>query len=212
MSNFIIIKGEKFTTPTGRFQYPKLIEPDTKFHAEGEYRLQVVIEAGDAQQLADSLDQLLTRHKESLKTQAPTQKFKLADLPWGFDTIDGLPVFVVKTKMKASGVDREGKSWSRKPALFDAKGKAVTDRESLRDMWSGTIGRCSFLASPFYTAAIGAGITLRLQAAQIITLVQGGGDASSHGFGEEVGWTPDNQEQEVVPWDASPVAADDGDF
>lgn len=212
MSNFIIIKGEKFTTPAGRFQYPKLIEPDYKFHNEGEYRINAIFDAADVQQLADGLDNLLARHKESLKLQAPTQKFKLVDLPWGFEEIDGKPSFTIRTKMKASGIDRDGKSWSRKPALFDAKGKAVTDRDALSGMWSGTIGRVSFLASPFYTAALGAGITLRLQAAQIITLVQGGGDASSHGFGEEVGWTPDSQQQEVVPWDASPVAADDGDF
>lgn len=213
MNNFIIIKGEKFTTPVARFQYPKLITPDTTYNPDGEFKVQAVMEAADAQDLADKLDGLLAKHKESLKSQAPTQKFKLADLPWAFDTVDGLACVVIKCKMKAAGVDRDGKPWSRKPALFDAKGKPVTDRDSLKSMWSGTVGRVSFMATPFYSPAIGAGITLRLQAVQIISLVESGGDASSHGFGEEDGWTSSTeQQQEEVPWDASPVPADDSDF
>lgn len=214
-NNFIIIKGEKFTTPVARFRYPKLITPDFTYNPDGEYKVQPMIEAAEGQDLVDKLDNLLARHKESLKSQAPTQKFKLADLPWSFETFDGLACVSLKSKMKAGGIDRDGKPWSRKPALFDAKGKPVTDREALSGMWTGTVGRVSFMAMPFYSPAIGAGITLRLQAVQIISLVESGGDATSHGFEEEDGWTPSEeskQPQAEIPWDASPVAADEGDF
>lgn len=212
MSNFNLIDKLRITTPICKFQYPKLIEPDTKFNPLGDYKISGVIEAADASALADQLDNLLTRHKESLKAQAPTQKFKLADLPYGFEDIEGKAMFVVKTKMKAKGVDRDGRQWSSAPALFDAKGRAIVDRESLKNMWSGTLGRISFEACPFYQPALGAGISLRLKGVQVISLVESGGDASSFGFGEEDGWTPDTKTEEV-PWDASPsIQPDEADF
>lgn len=217
MSNFILIKGEKFTTPVAKFQYPKLLEPDTKFHPEGMYEVIAVMDASDPDAicLAEDLDKLLEQHKASLKAQAPTTKFKLTDLPWRFQEVDGVPALVLKAKSKASGVDRDGKSWARKPALFDAKGNPVTDRYSVAGLWSGTTGKVAFLASPFYTPVIGAGITLRLQAVQIISLVESGGSGSSHGFGEEKGWTPEGTEKAAVaavPWDAEPIASDEADF
>jgi len=212
MSNFNFIDKIRVTTPVCKFQYPKLIEPETKFNPEGAYKITGLIDAPDAEALATQLDELLVRHKESLKAQAPTQKFKLADLPYGFEDIDGKPYFVVKSKMKAKGIDRDGRAWSAAPALFDAKGGAIRDREGLKNMWSGTLGRISFDACPFYQSAIGAGITLRLRAVQIIDLVEGGGSAESFGFAEQSGWTP-TAAGKKVPWDsATSIPADEADF
>lgn len=212
MSNYNLIDRIRITTPLSKFQYPKLIEPETKFNPEGVYKVTALIDPRDADGVATQLDELLNRHKESLKAQAPTTKFKLADLPWSYEEVDGTPYFIVKAKMKASGVDRDGRRWTSVPALFDAKGKPVTDRESLKGMWSGTVGRVSFEAQPFYQAAIGAGITLRLKAVQVISLVEGGGSAESYGFAEEDGWSPTKAE-EAVPWDGSAsIQPDDGDF
>ena len=199
--NFNLIDKVKLTTPVCKFQYPKLIEPETKFNPEGVYKVTAALDAEDATDIANQLDQLLTRHKESLKTQAPTQKFKLADLPYGFEDIDGKPCFVIKTKMKAKGIDRDGRAWSAAPALFDAKGRAVKDRDALKGMWSGTVGKVSFEACPFHQAAIGAGITLRLKAVQIISLIEGGGSAEGYGFGEEEGWT--SGQEASTPFDAA---------
>lgn len=211
MSNFNLIDKIRLTTPVCKFQYPKLIEPETKFNPEGVYKVTALIEAVEGDAVATALDELLNRHKDSLKAQAPTQKFKLADLPWGFEEIDGTAYFVVKTKMKASGIDRDGRRWTSQPALFDAKGKPVTDRDALKGMWSGTVGKVSFEAQPFYQAAIGAGITLRMKAVQVISLVEGGGSAESYGFGEEDGWSPSTSEE--VPWDATnSISTDEADF
>jgi hypothetical protein len=209
--NLNLIDKVKLTTPVCKFQYPKLIEPETKFNPEGVYKVTAVLDAEDATDIADQLDQLLTRHKDSLKAQAPSQKFKLADLPYGFEEIDGKPCFVIKTKMKAKGIDRDGRAWSAAPALFDAKGNAVKDRDSLKGMWSGTVGKVSFEACPFHQAAIGAGITLRLKAVQIISLIEGGGSAEGYGFGEEEGWTAGQSTS--TPFDATGTQVpDDYDF
>jgi len=210
--NYNLIDKLKLTTPVAKLKYPKLIEPETKFNPEGVYKATAVIDSAEAAALADALDDLLTRHKASLKQQDPSKKdWKLADLPYGYEEIDGKPCFVIKTKMKAKGIDRDGRAWSSVPALFDSKGQPVRDRESLKGMWSGTVAKVNFEACPFYQAALGAGITLRLKAVQIIDLVEGGGSAESFGFGEEDGWT--GTTSEATPFDSTTsVPFDESDF
>lgn len=211
--NFNIIDKIRITTPACRFVFPKLVEPETKFDPAGAYKVLGALDVEAAAEMSQQLDTLLNNHKASLKAQAPAQSFKLADLPFGFEEVDGKPCFVVKTKMKASGVERDGRRWTAAPALFDAKGQPIRDRETLRNMWSGTTGRISFDACPFYNAAIGAGITLRLRAVQVIDLVQSGGNAESYGFGEEEGYSAsDTSTTAPVPFDATGSVVDAGDF
>ena len=210
--NYNLIDKLKLTTPVAKLKYPKLIEPETKFNPEGVYKATAVIDSAEAAALADALDDLLTRHKASLKQQDPSKKdWKLADLPYGYEEVDGKPCFVIKTKMKAKGIDRDGRAWSSVPALFDSKGQPVRDRDSLKGMWSGTVAKVNFEACPFYQAALGAGITLRLKAVQIIDLVEGGGSAESFGFGEEDGWT--GTTSEATPFDSTTsIPFDESDF
>lgn len=210
--NYNLIDKLKLTTPVAKLKYPKLIEPETKFNPEGVYKATAVIDAAEAAALADALDDLLTRHKASLKQQDPSKKdWKLADLPYGYEEVDGKPCFVIKTKMKAKGIDRDGRAWSSVPALFDSKGQPVRDRDSLKGMWSGTVAKVNFEACPFYQAALGAGITLRLKAVQIIDLVEGGGSAESFGFGEQDGWT--GTTSEATPFDSTTsIPFDESDF
>jgi hypothetical protein len=207
--NFQYIDKLRLTTPKATLKYPKLIEPETKFTPEGHYKVTAVIPAEDAGPLADQLDALYEAHKASLKAQAPGQKFKAVDPSFGYEDIDGKPCFTISVKMKAKGVDRDGRSWSAVPALFDASGAPVKDREALRGMWSGTTGRVSFEACPFYQPALGAGITLRLKAVQILKLVESGGSADSFGFQEEAGWAA-SEAQASVPFDATGTATDEG--
>lgn len=211
--NFNLIPPEKFTTPVGTFMYPKLLEPDTKFHAGGVYEVIIAMYVNDpeVQQLADFLDKYMEQHKASLKAQAPNQKFKLVDTPWKFEDANGIACFVLKAKSKASGIDKEGKPWSRKPAMFDAQGKAVPHGQ-IQAMWSGTEGKVAFKAAPFWTAALGAGVTLRLEATQILKLVESGASASTHGFGSEEGWTQGAAVTPPVPFNAEPIQEDDALF
>ena len=210
MNNFQYVDKLRLTTPKATLKYPKLIEPETKFSPEGHYKVTAVIPAEDAAELADQLDALYEAHKASLKAQAPTQKFKAIDPSFGYEDIDGKPCFTISVKMKAKGMDRDGRAWSATPALFYASGAPVKDREALRGMWSGTTGRVSFEACPFFQPAIGAGITLRLKAVQIIDLVESGGTAGGYGFQEEAGgWAP-SETQADLPFDATGAATDEG--
>ena len=208
--NFQYIDKLRLTTPKATLKYPKLIEPETKFTPEGHYKVTAVIPAEEAGPLADQLDALYEAHKASLKAQAPSQKFKAIDPSFGYEDIDGKPCFTISVKMKAKGMDRDGRSWSAVPALFDASGAPVKDREALRGMWSGTEGRVSFEACPFYQPALGAGITLRLKAVQILKLVESGGSADSFGFQEEAGGWAASEAQAAIPFDATGAATDEG--
>jgi len=210
MNSFQYIDKLRLTTPKATLKYPKLIEPETKFSPEGHYKVTAVIPAEEAGPMADQLDELFEAHKNSLKAQAPGQKFKAVDPSFGYEDIDGKPCFTISVKMKAKGMDRDGRSWSAVPALFDATGAPVKDRDALRGMWSGTTGRVSFEACPFFQPALGAGITLRLKAVQILDLVESGGSANSFGFQEEVGGWAASETQASVPFDATGTATDEG--
>ena len=210
MNNFQYVDKLRLTTPKATLKYPKLIEPETKFSPEGHYKVTAIIPAEEAGPMADQLDALFEAHKASLKAQAPKQKFKAVDPSFGYEEIDGKPCFTVSVKMKAKGMDRDGRAWTASPALFDASGAPVKHRESLRSMWSGTTGRVSFEACPFFQPAIGAGITLRLKAVQIIDLVESGGSADSYGFQEEAGGWASSETEASVPFDATGAATDEG--
>ena len=210
MNNFQYVDKLRLTTPKATLKYPKLIEPETKFSPEGHYKVTAIIPAEEAEAMADQLDALFEAHKASLKAQAPSQKFKAVDPSFGYEEIDGKPCFTVSVKMKAKGMDRDGRAWTASPALFDASGAPVKHRESLRSMWSGTTGRVSFEACPFFQPAIGAGITLRLKAVQIIDLVESGGSADSYGFQEEAGGWASSETEASVPFDATGAATDEG--
>ena len=210
MNNFQYVDKLRLTTPKATLRYPKLIEPETKFSPEGHYKVTAIIPAEEAGPMADQLDALFEAHKASLKAQAPSQKFKAVDPSFGYEEIDGKPCFTVSVKMKAKGMDRDGRAWTASPALFDASGAPVKHRESLRSMWSGTTGRVSFEACPFFRPAIGAGITLRLKAVQIIDLVESGGSADSYGFQEEAGGWASSETEASVPFDATGAATDEG--
>jgi len=98
-------------------------------------------------------------------------------------------------KTAASGVNKKGERWERTVPIFDAKGKPV---KNLKEIWSGTVGKVAYSVSPYFVAGSGAaGITLYLEAVQIIELNAGGGrSASEFGFSEEDGF--DSSEESRV--------------
>ena len=57
------------------------------------------------------------------------------------------------------------------------------------NVWSGSEMKVSAELVPYYTAMVGAGVSMRLRAVQITKLVEGGnGNAKGYGFGEEEGY------------------------
>lgn len=196
-------KNPTFTTPPGAFIWPKLFEPDFKFKDAGEFSVKYRIETADA---ADLLKKLKGLHDEAIKegkaafAALPVASRKKLEAKGGF-TANPLYSDVYDDDEQETGEiefkfgmtheitsKKTGKTFKKFPAVFDAKGVPI--RKKI-DIGSGTIGKVTFEVSPYFIPGTGAaGLSLRLQAAQIIDLVAfGQRSASQYGFGEEDGYS-----------------------
>lgn len=219
-------KNPSFTTPRGTFKYPKLNEPDTKFKEAGEYGVKLILSAEAGQALIDKLTPLYDEAVEAGEAEyaelpVATRKktpFKTNDFytpVYNEDTEEETGEIEFTFKMAASGVNKKtGKTWERKPAIFDAKGKPMVNPPAI---WGGTEGKVNFEVMPYFTATAGAGISLRLNAVQILELVSGGmsRSASAYGFGEEEGFDAsemDAEEETTTAGDSTEADEEDTDF
>ncbi len=140
------IKVRDWTTPVAPTKYPKLVTPDTKFKAEGEYSVKQILTGDTAEKVRQVLeaaqDKALEFYKGQLdpkKDAAKLRKIQKADLPM-VDELDeeGNPTgkYLVTLKRKAAGVRKDGSQWSFKIPIKDAKGKPVPTKGL--EIWSGT--------------------------------------------------------------------------
>lgn len=179
-------KLERVVTPKGRLGFPFLVRPDTKFNPEGEYKTHLFLGGGAAEDILAKLEagvkEAVAKAKADPKNKG--KKIKEADLPiqWNEEETEVRLSF----KLKASGKNGKGEAFTQKPALFDAKGKPLPEGVKIG---SGSIAKVSFEIVPFFTALVGAGVSLRLKAVQVINLKEysGSSNGSSYGFEEEEG-------------------------
>jgi len=231
----VYVRGADGFPLKGTFVYPRLNTPDTKFKAEGEYQVRVRVSAEEAQPVIEKVDALATEAFENARAEIEDEikvataakkpvgklKEKLAKLKYtdkcykqALDD-DGNETGEVEFnfKMTASGVSKKnGKPWSRAPQVFDAKGKELKGK-AIPSIWGGTVGRVDGFYNPFCTA-VGAGVSLRLEAVQIITLQSGSGSASAaqRGFGvEEGGFEAEEEDGSQFPAEEGGESTADGD-
>ena len=208
-------KRDSRTTAAGIAVYPRVSgEPDTQFDAEGTFSTKIRFEATNekgAAYAAELKAEIDTRMKQTLaaakkeypakvaeakaKKAKPPKAPELASTPYFEDEETGDITFTFK--MRASGVSKKtNKPWTAKPRLFDAKGTPiVTDIK----LGGGSEIKVNFEPSDFYKPLVGAGVSLRLNAVQVIKLVEwAGGDAKSYGFTEEEGFESDAVSSDVA--------------
>lgn len=196
------------TTPMGVLVWPHLNSPDYEYDEAGVYQTKLRLSGTDAeefkafcakqQQLA--ADEAKDNGKFKGKGQVP-----LADLPIREDE-DGNLLF--NFKMKAKGTTRNGETFTREPKLFDAAGRPCNDAR----VGGGTVARISFEPYRYYAKMVGgAGVSLRLEAVQIIDLHEWSSGRSAEGFGFEAtdGFSVDEYTPQVAP--VTDTDADDGD-
>lgn len=214
-------------TPKGVAIYPKLDKPDTKFVKEGVYEVKLRIDP-DAEDgvlkkktvdwntlreaIAEQQEAFLAEQKKKLLAGDGKAKAKaktISSLDWGTeadvdDEGNETGLLVIKAKMRASGVSKDGKPWNRKPTIFDAKGKKLGD--DAPPIWGGSVLKVAASAVPYYNAKDNVvGTTLYLEAVQVIELVSGQGrTAEAYGFGAEDGYEAEEE-------GASQFAADGDD-
>lgn len=176
-------KLTRYVTPTGTAQYPWLTKPDTKFNADGTYSVALTFRDDDGT-FTTLINREFEASVEKAKEQNQGKKIKNADLPIT-ENEDGS--ITLKFKLNAKVTPKNGEPFEQKPALFDAKGKPLASDTKIG---GGSKMKVAFECSPFFTSLIGAGISLRLKAVQLIELVEysGGGDGSAYGFDKEDGY------------------------
>ena len=198
-------------SPLGVLVWPKLTEPDTKFKADGEYvtKLRMTVEEGEKLMVAvdKRAAMSLATAKENAKNPREAKSWETKFLPYaieedeeGNETGDVL----FKFSARASGVAKKtGKAWARKVPLFDAQGARIAP--GTVEVWGGTTAKVAFTFFEYApTVTVGASVSLKLEAVQIIELVSSGGaSAESFGFEETDGYTHEEKpvaQEETAPW------------
>lgn len=204
------------STPPGKARFPKFTDPDRKFKAQGEYSTQLIIPDETALPFIAQLEsQYQSEWLPAFLKENPAEKAKVKrwthNMPWKQLTerrgegdnveeveVEGFKVF--KFSMNASGVSKKsGKGWEMRPAIFDAQGNLLhpigrngvpdTRQAPTVDVGGGSTIKVAY--SPNVYSAFGGGLSLRLEAVQVLDLRQGGGSRSAedYAFGVEDGFT-----------------------
>jgi hypothetical protein len=200
----------KITTPKGIAQYPWLTTADTKFSEIGEFKTNLILGKSEAQPIAQSIDKAYADSITLAKEKAKGKKVKEADKPY-FDEVDdkGNPTgnVIFKFKCKAKVTTKNGDTFDNKPAIFDAQGKPMQNV----NVWGGSQIKVSAELIPYYTQMVGAGISMRLRAAQVIELVEGGSNSEGYGFKKEDGYvhTTETKSEEFKDETKTQVSTED---
>ena len=181
----------------GEAIYPHLNKPDVRFSEAGEYKVTLKVAKSDATAMLKLYNSAI---EDALKLAEQNHKGKgIKNAPKPFTEEDKFVFF--KFKMKATGVNQKTKEkFSQRPQLFDAKKNPIPLSTII---WGGSKMRVAFNLVPYYTPMLGAGITARLKAVQVISLVEG---KDSNLFNKEDGYeaTPEPK-AEVISNETSEV-------
>ena len=170
--------NKTFTTAKGIAYYPYISAPDTKFDEQGHYKVNLCLSEEDAQPVIEVIKQTVVEGIKALKKDKPNMEIKQAPLPFSKEVDeDGNPTgnVIIKFKSKAA----------YKPAVYDSAGNMMTKSNIYGGSELKVNGSCAF----FHTAMIGAGVSIRLRAVQVISYVEGASGANKFGFDEVDGFT-----------------------
>lgn len=215
-------KRQSFTSPVGVLGFPCAIaEPDatfadqTKPNDKGEYKARLVLpkESAEAKAFLAKLESVWEQYYNETCTQQGKKKLKVdpENLPWADeldrDTDEPTGNIVFRFKLKARVEKKDGTFFDQRPKVFDAKGTLIREVPAI-----GPGSRCRIAGQVncWYTSKVG--MSLWLEACQLIQLVERGGgkDAGGYGFGAEKGFTAE-QEESMEPASSAAVEGG-GDF
>ena len=182
----------KLSTPKGKFIYPHLNNPDTKFNADGLFHVKLSLSSEASENLIKKLEGEATNSFNKFK-ESSGKSLSKADYPWKLEEDTGNYIFNFKLNHKAKS-RKTGNEWEQKPIVYDSELKPFDMKINI---WGGTQGKISFEVNPWNVSGK-AGISLRLKAVQIIDLVEGSsGDGSQFGFTQEEGYVMTNDSIET---------------
>ena len=164
---------------TAEAVYPHLVKPDVRFNEYGEYKVTLKVAKQDASQMVKEIDKSIEDSLAKAEKDNKGKSVKSAPKPYKEESGN---VFF-KFKMKASGVNKKTQEkFTQRPQLLDSKKNPISPNTSI---WGGSIMKVAYQPVPYFTPMLGAGISLRLKAVQVIKLVEG---KSDNVFKEEDGF------------------------
>ena len=183
-----MVDNIRLTTPKGYAQYPYLLEPDTKFNPEGDYKVNLAMEDDETtkkliDKLTSILEEFYAEDGEVAKAIAKGRKVTLADI---YD-VDEEGRIILKFKQRAKITSKIGKKIDVKIPQFDSHGKPLADGAGV-NIGRDSVIKVNFSVVPYYMPTTKTcGLTLRPVAVQIIKLNEFTGATSAEycGFSDE---------------------------
>jgi len=174
----------------GEAIYPHLNKPDVKFSEAGEYKVTLKVSKSDASKMLGEYKQAIDDSLIKAEKENKGKKIESAPIPY---TEEGDYVFF-KYKLKATGTNFKTKEkFSQRPALFDAKNNPI-DNSIL--IFGGSKMKIAYSLVPYFTPMLGAGITARIKAVQVIELVEG---KQMNLFDKEDGYEAKSESTNEIP-------------
>lgn len=195
------VKNVTIITPKGIASYPYINRADTKFKAEGDYKCKLIVNANDpkVQELVALLDAAADEFVEATITELKAKggkgiaKAKAVKkfIPYEAEFDDEgneTDNIILNAKTTAQAKNKQGEVFHKTIKVYDSKGTFLKNPPSI---YGGSTLKLSCTLIPFYNAATDtAGVTLRMEAVQVIELVSGGTGPCPFGE-EEDGYTGD---------------------
>ena len=183
-------RNETITSPVGIAKFPHLNKPDTKFDKDGIYVVSLVLGKEAAEPLIKKMSRVLSQFKQTQKGRVREVDLPVKDVYNAEDQPTG--EVEIKFKLKALG-GKGADTWEQRPLLVDSK-RQPTDA----NVGGGSKIKVGAEIVPYFSPAIGCGVTLRLKAVQIIELVEysPNGGLAAWEFTEEEGFTSDGETSE----------------
>ena len=207
-------------SPRGEAIWPSLTEPN-QFQNTGPFtyscKLRMNLKAPGVADFLQEMESVLEASKEDLqqrrakrgeKPLTPAMLAKQAPCPFHLEVDDdNVPTgnMILKTKLKAERSFGD-KVTQQRPLVFDEYGR---DWNLETPIYGGSTVAVSFDAVPYYTPALGYGLTLQLRAAQVLELVTTGGQKTAKSFGFETKELPPELTQAETPDEFASEAFDD---
>lgn len=183
-----------YITPQGEASYPHLVEPQTKYNEDGLYDVTMYFDEQSGGRLIETLSEAYNKACEEAKARYEEQKpqYKKDNPKINFEQFyreevddNGFSTgrIFVKLKKKAKIKTKDGKILQTKVAVFDRYNQPMSE-EVVKKASSGSIMKCAFKVSPYFVpAGAKAGISLQLDAVQIIEAKEWTGKKSAADYG-----------------------------
>lgn len=163
-------------TPEGIAKYPYLTKPDTQYNPEGDFKVSIILEGQDAQDLKQKIDAALADHVANVQREKG-EEVSAAKPPYSvmIDRETGKPSGEIRFNFKQKAVikytdkkTKQKKVISVQPPVVDSLNQTIPNTVNVG---SGSRIRVKAAIKPYKTP-LGVGVSLRLLATQVRELIE----------------------------------------